>query len=84
MRKKEKFVVCIRNDECEDLERLKIYRVLPDQSAKNVSPQGEAGKIIPRHRRNCLPDRTLLPAPPCLRIQPRRLAPPEDRYRRFR
>lgn len=31
---KEKFVVCIKNDDCEDLERFKIYRVLTDQSAK--------------------------------------------------
>lgn len=31
---KEHFVVCVKNKDCEDLERLKIYRVLPDQSAK--------------------------------------------------
>ncbi len=36
MSKKNKvqFVVCIKNKDCEDLERLKIYRVLPDLSAK--------------------------------------------------
>jgi hypothetical protein len=28
-----KFVVCIRNEECEDLEPRKLYRVLPDESA---------------------------------------------------
>ena len=32
-RKEQKFVVCIRNDECEDLELRKIYRVLPDKRA---------------------------------------------------
>ncbi len=32
-RKEQKFVVCIRNDECEDLEVRKIYRVLPDKRA---------------------------------------------------
>jgi len=28
-----KFVLCIRNDECEDLELRKIYHVLPDKKA---------------------------------------------------
>lgn len=28
-----KFVVCIRNDDCEDLEVRKIYRVLSDEAA---------------------------------------------------
>ena len=28
-----KFVLCIRNDECEDLELRKVYQVLPDQKA---------------------------------------------------
>jgi hypothetical protein len=28
-----KFVVCIRNEECEDLEPRKLYRVLPDAAA---------------------------------------------------
>ena len=28
-----KFVVCIRNEECEDLEPRKLYRVLPDEAA---------------------------------------------------
>ena len=28
-----KFVVCIRNEECEDLEPRKLYRVLPDEVA---------------------------------------------------
>lgn len=32
-RKEQKFVVCIRNDECEDLEVRKIYRVLPNKRA---------------------------------------------------
>ena len=27
------FGLCIRNDECEDLERRKVYRVLPDEDA---------------------------------------------------
>lgn len=31
---KEKFVVCIKNEDCEDLQRFKIYRVLADPSAK--------------------------------------------------
>jgi len=28
-----KFVICIRNEECEDLEPRKLYRVLPDEAA---------------------------------------------------
>ncbi|MGI8566957.1 MAG: hypothetical protein ACR2LZ_10810 [Pyrinomonadaceae bacterium] len=28
-----RFVVCIRNEDCEDLEVRKIYRVLPDKAA---------------------------------------------------
>lgn len=28
-----RFVLCIRNDDCDDLERRKIYQVLPDESA---------------------------------------------------
>ena len=28
-----KFVICIRNEECEDLESRKLYRVLPDKAA---------------------------------------------------
>lgn len=28
-----KFVLCIRNDECEDLELHKVYQVLPDERA---------------------------------------------------
>lgn len=28
-----KFVLCIRNEDCDDLEPRKIYQVLPDQSA---------------------------------------------------
>jgi hypothetical protein len=27
------FVVCVRNEDCEDLELRKIYQVLPDESA---------------------------------------------------
>ena len=30
---KTKFVVCIKNDDCEDLEVRKIYEVLPDEKA---------------------------------------------------
>jgi hypothetical protein len=29
----QKFVVCIKNDECDDLELRKVYRVLPDRKA---------------------------------------------------
>jgi len=32
-RKDRKFVVCIRNDDCEDLELRKIYEALPDKRA---------------------------------------------------
>ena len=28
-----RFVVCVRNDDCEDLEIRKIYQVLPDEAA---------------------------------------------------
>ena len=28
-----RFVICIRNEECEDLEPPKLYRVLPDEAA---------------------------------------------------
>ena len=28
-----KFALCIRNDDCEDLELRKVYRVLPDDAA---------------------------------------------------
>lgn len=31
--KKKCFVVCVRNDECEDLELRKVYQVLPDNKA---------------------------------------------------
>jgi hypothetical protein len=27
------FVVCVRNDDCEDLELRKIYQILPDEAA---------------------------------------------------
>lgn len=30
---KTQFVVCVRNDDCEDLELRKIYEVLPDEKA---------------------------------------------------
>lgn len=33
---KTQFVMCIRNEGCEDLELRKIYRVLPDESAAKV------------------------------------------------
>ena len=29
-----KFALCVRNDECEDLELRKVYRVLPDKKAQ--------------------------------------------------
>jgi hypothetical protein len=32
--KEQSFVLCIENKECEDLEKRKIYRVLPDDEAK--------------------------------------------------
>jgi hypothetical protein len=34
-RKKEgsRFVVCVRNEDCEDLELRKIYQILPDEAA---------------------------------------------------
>ena len=31
--KQEMFVLCVRNDECEDLKPRKVYRVLPDSKA---------------------------------------------------
>jgi len=31
--KEKKFVLCVRNDECEDLELRKVYQVLPDKKA---------------------------------------------------
>jgi hypothetical protein len=30
-----RFVLCIRNNDCDDLEPRKIYQVLPDESAAN-------------------------------------------------
>ncbi len=33
-RKQPQFVLCIRNDGCEDLELRKLYQVLPDSTAK--------------------------------------------------
>jgi len=32
--KEQSFALCIKNKECEDLERRKIYRVLPEEEAK--------------------------------------------------
>ena len=32
-KKEQKFVLCVKNDGCEDLEVRKIYRVLPDEPA---------------------------------------------------
>ncbi|MCP5050625.1 MAG: hypothetical protein GY940_25910 [bacterium] len=29
----QKFVLCVKNNECEDLELRKVYRVLPDKEA---------------------------------------------------
>jgi hypothetical protein len=34
---KQQFVICIQNNDCEDLEPGKVYQVLPDESA---SPDG--------------------------------------------
>ena len=34
-KKEAKFVLCVRNDDCEDLELRKVYPVLPDQRAEN-------------------------------------------------
>jgi hypothetical protein len=31
--KEKKFVLCIRNDECDDLELRKVYQILPDKKA---------------------------------------------------
>jgi hypothetical protein len=33
--KEQTFALCIENKECEDLEKRKIYRVLPDDEAAN-------------------------------------------------
>lgn len=32
-RKEQSFVLCIRDDDCEDLEVRKVYRILPDSAA---------------------------------------------------
>lgn len=32
-RKEQRFAICVRNDECDDLELRKIYEVLPDERA---------------------------------------------------
>jgi hypothetical protein len=32
-RREQKFVLCIKNEECEDLELYKIYQVVPDEHA---------------------------------------------------
>jgi hypothetical protein len=29
----QRFVVCVRNEDCEDLELRKIYKILPDEAA---------------------------------------------------
>jgi hypothetical protein len=37
MRRKQtgrRFVLCVRNDDCEDLERRKVYRLLADEKAE--------------------------------------------------
>lgn len=33
--KEQKFALCVRSDDCEDLELRKVYQVLPDERAKN-------------------------------------------------
>jgi len=30
-----RFVICIRNEDCEDLEPRKVYQVLPDEAAED-------------------------------------------------
>ena len=38
MRKKSpafRYVLCVKNDECEDLEKRKVYRVIPDEKAES-------------------------------------------------
>ena len=32
-RSERRFVICVRNEDCEDLELRKVYRVLPDEGA---------------------------------------------------
>lgn len=32
--REKKFVLCVRNDDCEDLELCKVYAVLPDKRAE--------------------------------------------------
>ena len=29
-----RFVLCVKNDDCDDLERRKVYRVIPDEKAE--------------------------------------------------
>ena len=31
-----KYVICVRNDDCEDLELRKVYRVQPDEAASQA------------------------------------------------
>lgn len=33
-RTERRFVLCVKNDDCEDLERRKVYRVLADEKAE--------------------------------------------------
>ena len=48
-----RFVICIRNEDCEDLEPRKVYRVLPDEAAAEdgyvrvIDESGE-GYLYPR------------------------------------
>jgi hypothetical protein len=48
-----RFVLCIENKDCEDLEKRKIYQVLPDEEAKKegyirvIDESGE-GYLYPR------------------------------------
>lgn len=42
-----RFVICIRNEDCEDLELRKVYRILPDEVAAedgNVRVIDESGE----------------------------------------
>jgi hypothetical protein len=34
-KKEQKFALCVRNDDCEDLELRKVYPVFPDKRAEN-------------------------------------------------
>jgi hypothetical protein len=33
-KRERQFAVCVKNDACEDLERRKVYQIIPDEDAK--------------------------------------------------